>query len=115
VGGRELIGLYAGCTAAVQPSLYEGFGLSVLEAMAAGAPCVVAETPALLEVAGNAALTFSPLDSDALARLLDGLLRDGVERDRLRAAGKARVRGFSWDATARGTAAIYREVIAHAR
>jgi glycosyltransferase involved in cell wall biosynthesis len=115
VGGRELIGLYAGCAGAVQPSLYEGFGLSVLEAMAAGAPCIVAETPALLEVAGNAALQFPPDDTAALARALSRLLRDAEEAERLRAAGRARIAGFSWDATARGTAAAYREAIAHAR
>lgn len=111
VGERDLIGLYAASTAAVQPSLLEGFGLTVLEAMAAGAPCVVAQTPALLEVTQGAALTFPPRNHDALAAALTTLLRDPAEAERLRVAGRARAAGFSWDATALGTAAVYREAI----
>jgi hypothetical protein len=66
-------------------------------------------------LAGSAALAFAPTDVASLARLLDGLLQDAALRDRLRAAGKARIKSYSWDATARGTAAVYREVIARAR
>jgi glycosyltransferase involved in cell wall biosynthesis len=109
---RDLIGLYAGCTGAVQPSLYEGFGLAVAEAMAAGAPCIIAETPALLEVAGGAALTFPPMDADALARALDALMTDPDERDRLRDAGRRRAAAFSWDDTVRAIASSYREALA---
>lgn len=111
VDERSLVGLYAACAGSVQPSLYEGFGLAVLEAMAAGAPCVVAETPALLEVAGGAALTFPPLDVDTLARALSLLLHEPLTVERLHTAGRGRAAGFSWDQTARGTAAVYREVI----
>lgn len=111
VGERDLIALYAASSGVVQPSLYEGFGLTVIEAMAAGAPCVVAETPALLETAGGAALTFPPRDVDALGRALGVLLHEPAEASRLRAAGRGRAKLFTWDATARDTAAVYREVI----
>ena len=114
VDEQDLVELYAASAAAEQPSLYEGFGLTVVEAMAAGAPCVVAETPALLEVAGGAALTFPPTDVDALARQMQTLLRDREQAARLQTAGKGRAASFSWDETARGTAAVYREMIAHA-
>jgi len=114
VDERDLVALYAASAAAVQPSLYEGFGLTVVEAMAAGAPCVVAETPALLEVAGGASLTFPPRDAAALARVMRTLLHDKGEAGRLRAAGRGRAVSFSWDETARGTASVYREVVSHA-
>lgn len=107
----DLISLYAGCAAAIQPSLYEGFGLAVLEAMAVGAPAVVAQTPALLEVGGDAVASFPPRDADALGKIMTSLLVDAAEADRLRAAGREQARNFSWDATARATADVYRETL----
>lgn len=112
VDQAQLVDLYAGCVAAVQPSLYEGFGLGVLEAMAAGAPAIIARTPALVEVAGGAALTFPPQDAGALAEAMKDVLGDETLRDRLRSQGRVRAREFSWDATARQTAGIYREALA---
>jgi len=111
LGQSELIALYAGCTAMVQPSLYEGFGLAVLEAMATGAPAIVARTPAMLEVGGDAVESFAPKDAQELRALLAALLSDASKRERLRAAGRERVRAFSWDATAAATAKVYREVL----
>ena len=111
VSDEELLALYAGCAATVQPSLYEGFGLAVLESMAAGAPVIVAQTPALLEAAGNAALTFAPHDADELAHAIGRVLAGGAAIAALREAGRARAAAYTWDETARRTAAVYRECV----
>jgi glycosyltransferase involved in cell wall biosynthesis len=95
-----LPGLYAGAEAFALPSRYEGFGLPVLEAMASGTPVVAAQAGALPETCGGAAVLAEPT-GEAFAAALGRLLRDGGERERLRAAGLARASAFSWDATAR--------------
>ena len=95
-----LPGLYVGAEAFALSSLYEGFGLPVLEAMASGTPVVAADTGALPETCGGAALVAEPTGASftaALARLLG----DAGERERLRVAGLARAAGFSWNATSR--------------
>lgn len=111
---EDLLDLYAGCAAAVQPSLYEGFGLSVLEAMAAGAPVIIARTPALLEVGGDCVLSFAPTDERELASLMTALLSDDGLASRLRENGRKRAAQYSWDLTARRTADVYREAVAPA-
>jgi glycosyltransferase involved in cell wall biosynthesis len=100
-----LPGLYAGAEAFALPSLYEGFGLPVLEAMASGTPVVAAATTALPETCGGAAMLVEP-DGEAFAATLTTLLRDSGERERLRAAGLERAAGFSWEATARAVDAL---------
>ena len=99
VPDAHLPGLYAGAAAFAMPSLYEGFGLPVLEAMAAGTPVVAADRAALPEVCGGAALLADPDDPEAFA---DALLRaTGPERERLAAAGRERAAGFTWERSAR--------------
>jgi glycosyltransferase involved in cell wall biosynthesis len=104
-GGRR--GLLERARLLAYPSLYEGFGFPMLEAMALGVPVLAARAGALPEVAGDAAELADPRDTDALAAALDRLLGDPGRRDELVARGRARVRAFSWDAAARGLSAVY--------
>lgn len=103
----QLPWLYHRAEAFVFPSRYEGFGLPVVEAMAAGCPVLVADTPALVEVAGDAAGVFGVDDDEALADLLGGLLTGPGEGERLRAAGRERAAQFTWRRTAEATARAY--------
>ena len=101
--------MYGAATAFVYPSLFEGFGLPPLEAMACGTPVVCSNTSSLPEVVGDAALLVDPRSDGDLAAALRSLLDDEELRARLRAAGPARARLFSWERTARETLAVYRE------
>jgi glycosyltransferase involved in cell wall biosynthesis len=105
----DLEGLYAQAEAFVFPSLGEGFGLPVLEAMARGVPVACSDRSSLPEVAGDAAVLFDPLDPRAIA---DAIVRAVAEGERLRAAGRERVAAFTWERTARLTAASYERALA---
>jgi glycosyltransferase involved in cell wall biosynthesis len=107
VSDADLEGLYADADAVVFPSLYEGFGLPVLEAMQRGVPVATSDRSSLPEVAGGAALLFDPEDTDAIRAAIERLLDDAALRERLRAAGRERAAAFTWERTAELTAAAY--------
>jgi glycosyltransferase involved in cell wall biosynthesis len=107
VSGPELEGLWALAHAFVFPSLYEGFGLPVLEAMARGVPVACSHASSLPEVAGDAALLFDPEDERAIADAIERLLSDRGEAERLVARGRERARLFTWERTARLTLESY--------
>jgi glycosyltransferase involved in cell wall biosynthesis len=100
VPDEELAALYHGCEVFCYPSLYEGFGLPVLEAMHSGAPVITSNVSSLPEVAGDAAVLVDPRSVDAIRDALARLLADPHERGRLREAGRARAAMFSWERTA---------------
>ncbi|HWM09617.1 MAG TPA: glycosyltransferase family 1 protein [Solirubrobacteraceae bacterium] len=115
VGQADLEGLYALAAAFVFPSLYEGFGLPVLEAMRRGLPVACSDRSSLPEVVGDAALLFDPDDVGRIEAALRRLLGDAGLRQRLKVAGPERARQFDWDATAAGTLSSYRRALDDAR
>lgn len=112
LSGEELARKYAEATLAVAPSLYEGFGLPVGEAMACNLPVVASDGGALPEIVGKAGLLVPKGDAEALATAIDKLLREPELRARLGEAGRERIhRHFSWRVTAAGMLAFYRRVL----
>lgn len=107
---EQLIWLYSACRIYLNPSLYEGFGLPVLEALACGAPALLADTSSLPEVAGTAARFVPPRDVAAWAEAIETLWADDQARQNLAQRGPAQAARFSWDRAARETMAIYRRV-----
>jgi glycosyltransferase involved in cell wall biosynthesis len=105
VPDADLRALYAACSAFCYPSLYEGFGLPVLEAMAAGAPVVTSDVSSLPEVAGDAAAYVDPLDEESIRQVLERVLSSPQERAELSARGRERAGAFGWDRTAEAVAA----------
>jgi glycosyltransferase involved in cell wall biosynthesis len=111
VSTGELTALYAEATAFAFPSVREGFGLPVLEAMAQGAPVVVSDDPALAEVVGDAALVAPSGDAEAWAEALASLVDDASAGERWGDAGRRRAAGLTWERSARLTLDAYREVL----
>jgi glycosyltransferase involved in cell wall biosynthesis len=112
VEDEELPALYGAARALVFPSLYEGFGLPALEAMACGTPVIASNTTGLAEAVGDAGLTVDPLSADELAEAMRRVLAEEGLRERLVTAGFARATEFTWARAARATADVYREALA---
>lgn len=108
----DLCALYSSCRAFVYPSLYEGFGLPPLEAMACGAPVVAGRIESIAEVAGDAALLVAPTDTMALTRSIIELVRDEGLRRAFVEKGMRRAAEFSWQRTARLMREVYEEALA---
>ena len=111
VADQELEWLYRNCFALVYPSLFEGFGMPVLEAMALGAPVICSNTTSLPEVAGEAGILVDPLDTAAIAAGMARLASGEIGREALRTAGLRQARQFSWPASARRLLAVYEECL----
>lgn len=107
----QLSALYSSCTLFVYPSLYEGFGLPPLEAMACGAPVIVSRIPSIQEVAGTAARLVSSENVSELTEAIIELLDDALLRQQLSIAGISRASEFSWDRTARQVQDVYCQAI----
>ena len=105
----QLPGLLSQAIALVFPSLWEGFGLPVLEAMACGTPVICANVASLPEVAGDAALLIDPMEVGAIASAMNQILTDSLMRSQLETAGLQRVQQFSWEKTGRATVDILRQ------
>jgi glycosyltransferase involved in cell wall biosynthesis len=109
VTDSDLRALYSAATVFAYPSLYEGFGLPVIEAMACGCPVVTSRTASLPEVAGDAGLLVEPTDVADIARALGTVMGDRELRQKLRAAGLERAAQFSWEKAARKTVRVYEQ------
>ena len=110
VPDEELPFIYDGARVFLYLSLFEGFGLPPLEAMACGVPVICSNTTSLPEVVGDAGITITPTDSNAVALALKQILSDTLLAEKMRESGRDRSRLFSWENTARATLAIYGQV-----
>ena len=110
VGGDDLPGLYAGAICFVFPSLYEGFGLPIVEAFAAGCPVVLAEMDCSVEVGADAAQFFGASDDEALAGIIERMIDDPASREHWISEGRTRALDYRWFKTAKLTAEVYRNL-----
>lgn len=110
VPDEDLRGLYSGAAAFLFVSLYEGFGIPILEAMESGTPVITSNVSSMPEVAGDAAILVDPYDSEAIAKAMAEIMQSPKLREELAQRGYRRARCFSWEETARRTLQVYREV-----
>ena len=115
VKDAALPGLYSGALAVVYPSLYEGFGLPVLEAMSCGAPVIASRDPALIELAGDAVIHCDSCEEGQWVEAMRTMILDKSHRNKLRQAGLQRSKDFSWRRTATLTREVYVEAISRFR
>jgi glycosyltransferase involved in cell wall biosynthesis len=110
VEDADLPKLYSQTNAFIFPSLYEGFGLPALDAMACGAPVIASDTSSLREVCGDTAVYVDPFEVESISESILMLLKDDRRREELKLKGLERSRQFSWEKTARMTLEVYKEV-----
>lgn len=111
VPDQDLPDLYRGAEMFLYPSLYEGFGIPIIEGMASGTPVITSDRGAMAEVAGDAAMLVDPTSPESIADGMMRLLHDSAVRGKLRRAALGRAAGFTWSRCAAGTLDVYREVI----
>jgi glycosyltransferase involved in cell wall biosynthesis len=113
VSDEVLQELYRGAEALIYPSIYEGFGLPLLEAMASGTPVIASSSPSLPEVGGEAVLYFNPLDVEEMAGAMWRMLTDPELRASSTARGLAQAARYTWEGTARTTLLAFNELLAN--
>lgn len=113
VGEKRLRTLYRGAIALAYPSLYEGFGLPLVEAMACGTPVIASNTSSMPEVLGGAGMLVDPADGQAWTSAIIDVVNNEQARARLRTAGLSRAAEFTWERTAKLTLDVYRRVLKH--
>lgn len=112
VPGEDLVNLYSGCQVFVYPSLYEGFGLPILEAMACGAPVITSNNSSMEEVGKNAAILTDPRNEKQIAKAIEFVLElNGENYEKIKKASIERAREYSWEKTAKETLKVYEEVV----
>lgn len=112
---EDLPALYQGAEVFIYPSLYEGFGLPILEAMASGIPVITSNTSSLPEVAGDAALLVNPIEIFELYEAMEALATKPQLREELKVKGKEQSKKFSWEKTALKTLEIYKKMFKNDR
>jgi glycosyltransferase involved in cell wall biosynthesis len=106
--GDELVPLFKNADFFVMPSLYEGFGMTVLEAFATGTPAIVSNVSSIPEISGEAAYQIDPMNTASLAEALTKFAKDENLKNRFRELGKKQVEKFNWEKCARETLALYK-------